>query len=452
MGKDTKSSKTEFYKLLKDRTKNRVEDLDGIFAGLRSTRKESCGIEVAELEEQIHQMIQELKNELSQPSPASSLQQGASLGLFPSDISKMLRLSDEEDDATSGLRLPNTNHDAYVNGENAAFFEATGEEYFNISGVCNPSGFEHYTTEGVAHNTTEGVAHNTTEGIAHNTTEGVAHNKTEGVASEFDYLSFEFPQDFDFNISLDEDALPQINGFNPPPSAFLGPKCALWDCTRPVEGQTFHYCNFIHADAAQTEGRLGMKPIVRPKGIELKDNMLFAAVSATAEGKNVGIPECEGAATARSPWNSPELFDIQLFEGETIREWLFFDKPRRAFESGNRKQRSLPDYKGRGWHESRKQVFNESGWLKKSYFMDPQPMKSFQWHLFEYVVSNCDACALYRLELKLGEPKTSPKGKIPNDSVADLQKHMNQLTAEFPLESKDKRSGKGRAKTSPKIN
>uniref|UniRef100_A0A0A0L207 Uncharacterized protein n=1 Tax=Cucumis sativus TaxID=3659 RepID=A0A0A0L207_CUCSA len=38
--------------------------------------------------------------------------------------------------------------------------------------------------------------------------------------------------------------------------------------------------------------------------------------------------------------------------------------------SDNRKQRSLPDYNGRGWHESRKLVM-EFGGQKKSY-MDPQ--------------------------------------------------------------------------------
>ncbi|CAI0445114.1 unnamed protein product [Linum tenue] len=101
-----------------------------------------------------------------------------------------------------------------------------------------------------------------------------------------------------------------------------------------------------------------MEPVLRPGGIGLKDGLLFAAFGAKAEGKDVGVPECEGAATTKSPWNAPELFDLSVLDGETIREWLFFDKPRRAFESGNRKQRSLPDYSGRGWHESRKQVMN----------------------------------------------------------------------------------------------
>ncbi|KAH9748882.1 transcription factor VOZ1 [Citrus sinensis] len=172
------------------------------------------------------------------------------------------------------------------------------------------------------------------------------------------------------------------------------------------------------------------------------------ALSARAQGKDVGIPECEGAATAKSPWNAPELFDLSVLEGETIREWLFFDKPRRAFESGNRKQRSLPDYSGRGWHESRKQVMNEFGGLKRSYYMDPQPLNHFEWHLYEYEINKCDACALYRLELKLVDGKKSAKGKLANDSVADLQKQMGRLTAEFP--SDNKRLVKGRAKVNAK--
>ena len=138
-----------------------------------------------------------------------------------------------------------------------------------------------------------------------------------------------------------------------------------------------------------------------------------------------------------------ELFDICVLEGETIREWLFFDKPRRAFESGNRKQRSLPDYSGRGWHESRKQVMNEFGGLKRSYYMDPQPLNLFEWHLYEYEISKCDACALYRLELKLVDGKKSSKARIiTGDSVADLQKHMGSLSAEFHSDS-NKRSAKG---------
>lgn len=133
-----------------------------------------------------------------------------------------------------------------------------------------------------------------------------------------------------------------------------------------------------------------------------------------------------------------------------MREWLFFDKPRRAFESGNRKQRSLPDYSGRGWHESRKQVMNEFGGLKRSYYMDPQPLNHIEWHLYEYEITKCDACALYRLELKLVDGKKNSKGKIAaNDSVADLQKQMGRLSAQFPGPVDNKRSVKGRSRLAP---
>lgn len=143
-----------------------------------------------------------------------------------------------------------------------------------------------------------------------------------------------------------------------------------------------------------------------------------------------------------------ELFDLLVLEGETIREWLFFDKPRRAFESGNRKQRSLPDYSGRGWHESRKQVMDEFNGLKRSYYMDPQPLNNYEWHLYEYEINKCDVCALYRLELKLVDRKKTPRGKSGNDSVSELQKQMGRLTAEFPLDNR--RPLKGRTKFNSK--
>ena len=91
---------------------------------------------------------------------------------------------------------------------------------------------------------------------------------------------------------------------------------------------------------------------------------------------------------------------------------------------------------------------NEHGGLKRSYYMDPQPLNNFEWHLYEYEISKCDACALYRLELKLVDGKKSSKSKATTDSVADLQKQMGRLTAEFPLDNK--RSVKGRTKINMK--
>lgn len=77
MGKGTKSGacKSASHHVFKDRAKNRVDDLQGMFSDLQSARKESRTIDVAVLEEQVHQMLREWKAELNEPSPASSLQQ-----------------------------------------------------------------------------------------------------------------------------------------------------------------------------------------------------------------------------------------------------------------------------------------------------------------------------------------------------------------------------------------
>lgn len=89
---------------------------------------------------------------------------------------------------------------------------------------------------------------------------------------------------------------------DPPPSAFLGPKCALWDCLRPAKGD---YCSDLHSNMAGLEGTSGRAPVVRPWGIELKDPLLLAALRARLAGKSVGIPDCEKSATAKAPWTAP---------------------------------------------------------------------------------------------------------------------------------------------------
>ncbi|PSS04817.1 Transcription factor like [Actinidia chinensis var. chinensis] len=450
MRKGSKSGgcKTASHQHYKDRAKNRVDDLQGMFTDLQSARKESRSIDVAVLEEQVHQMLREWKNELNEPSPAASLQDG-SLGSFSSDIYRLLHLCEEEDDATSGLAAPKPEPDAPKVGGNAGFQEGFSvnqgpqQQEFQLVDQCKgPPQQQEFQLVDQCKGPPSVV-------------QNLGVNNL-GFQSHLDYHAYDLHQDVEQNFcpGLDgtglygEDAMRQISGFLPsicpPPSAFLGPKCALWDCPRPSQTLDWcqDYCSSFHAALALNEGPPGMTPVLRPGGIGLKDGLLFAALSAKALGKDVGIPEWEGAATAKSPWNAPELFDLTVLEGETIREWLFFDKPRRAFESGNRKQRSLPDYNGRGWHESRKQVMNEYGGLKRSYYMDPQPRKDFEWHLYEYEINKCDACALYRLEFKLVDGKKSAKTKLTNDSVADLQKQLGRLTAEFP--SENKRSVKGR--------
>ncbi|CAH9113719.1 unnamed protein product [Cuscuta europaea] len=437
MGKGSKScvGKSASYQLFKDRAKNRVDDLQGMFTDLQSLRKESRTSEVSVLEEQLNQILREWKAELNEPSPASSLQEG-SLGFNTSDLLRLVQLGEEEDDATSALVAPKSDPDAHKVCHAAAYPEGlnvaqlTQEHNIQLVDQCKTGPF------------------------------GVCNvGGSDMVPKQLGHLQYEFHPDLEqyfpgidgVNLCL-EDILPAIH-ISPPPSAFLGPKCALWDCPRPAMVSDWcqksqDYCSDYHASLAPNEGFLGHPPVVRPMGIGLKDNLFFQALSAKALGKDVGIPECEGAATSKSPWNAPELFDLKIVEGETIREWLFFDKPRRAFESGNRKQRSLPDYNGRGWHESRKQVMNEFGGLKRSYYMDPQPMQNLEWHLYEYEINNYDTCALYRLELKLVDGKKSPKGKVNNPSVADLQKQMGRLNAEFPSDTKQRTVEGSKAKGS----
>lgn len=284
------------------------------------------------------------------------------------------------------------------------------------------------------------------------------HSNLEGIG-HLEYPQFNLPQELPSNVYIDMNNYGQNAGdvflhmsdllatMSPAPAAFLRPKCALWDCPRPAQGSERwqDYCSMYHAElAVKEEGPPGTMPVIRPRGIDLKDGPLFAALSAKIQGKHVGIPVCEGAATAKSPWNAPELFDLYIFEGESIREWLFFDKPRRAFESGNRKQRSLPDYGGRGWHESRKQVMKDFGGLKRSYYMDPQPSSSYEWHLYEYEINDCDAFALYRLEFKSSDAKKNAKSKLACNSLNEIQQQMVRLSADSPVENK--RAARARTK------
>jgi hypothetical protein len=61
-----------------------------------------------------------------------------------------------------------------------------------------------------------------------------------------------------------------------------------------------------HADlVVQEEGPLGTMPMIRPRGIDLKDAPCLLLLVQKSKEKNVRIPICEGAATAKSPWNAP---------------------------------------------------------------------------------------------------------------------------------------------------
>ncbi|KAF6151478.1 hypothetical protein GIB67_016290 [Kingdonia uniflora] len=289
--------------MFKDKTKNRVDDLQGVFTNFQSARKGRSGNgEVSTLEEQVQQMLREWKAELEELSPASSLQSGSGGGgsrfTLSSELHRLLHPCEQGDEATSVLREP-----------------------------AKPK-------------------------------------------SKPDVQNFQ-GGDFNDNAQFEEDGIPKISGMRPsvlPSSAFLGPKCALWDYPRPAQVSKFSqdYCSDYHGGLALTEGPPGMSQILRLEGI---------------------------AATTKFPWNAPELFDLSILEQET----------------GESIGESSP--------------------------------------LFEYEIINCDACALYRLEFKNVQGKKSPKGKVTNDPLSDLQKQMGRLTA-VPVDNKW--SVKGRTKACPK--
>ena len=116
-----------------------------------------------------------------------------------------------------------------------------------------------------------------------------ASNYLEG-NTDFDYQQFTVHQELQHNVYIGfeasrqngGDVVPLISEFIPaicpPPSAFLRPKCALWDCPRPAQGSEWYqdYCSSFHATLALHEGPPGMTPVLRPGGIDLKDGPLFA--------------------------------------------------------------------------------------------------------------------------------------------------------------------------------
>ncbi|KAL5227747.1 hypothetical protein ABZP36_016012 [Zizania latifolia] len=498
MGKGpARSSGAARHQQFRVRAKTRVDDLQEMFSGLQSARKEARSTDATVLEAQLHQMLREWRAELSVPSPASSLQLGNNRELSdpPSETLRLLLLAaaEEEDDATSKLveqQHPQPANQSHGHAQGVQDMKPEPREEAvvapaavtvaqqpqpqpqppGLAVLANGGGVLAPAAAAVFHDqmyyvnqelTVEDFLYNDSYKMYLPGSNPDVLSNLEGTG-QMEYPQFNLPQELLPNVYLDMNNCGQSAGdvflhmsdmlttMSPAPTAFLRPKCALWDCPRPAQGSERwqDYCSMYHADlAVKEEGPPGTMPVIRPRGIDLKDGPLFAALSAKIQGKNVGIPVCEGAATAKSPWNAPELFDLYIFEGESIREWLFFDKPRRAFESGNRKQRSLPDYSGRGWHESRKQVMKDFGGLKRSYYMDPQPSSSYEWHLYEYEINDCDTFALYRLEFKSCDAKKTAKSKLACNPLNEIQQQMVRLSADSPMENK--RSARSRKKANP---
>ncbi|KAJ7948384.1 transcription factor VOZ1 [Quillaja saponaria] len=464
MKKGSKSKcESSSHQLLKEKAKHWVDDLQGICSNLQYARKEAQPTDIAMLEEQMHQMLQEWKAELNEPSPATSLVDG-SLGSFSEELARLLQQCEEEDDATSPLEKPVSLKNDPHPPLHASNYMPFQEDCF-VNNQQREHGFEGFASASNPYDIVVNKSDIITQLDDHQFSlhGDFEHNMVVhdfNLTAQFDSYQYNLHQDYNHNTSIRNSDLSQFNlhqdladelfvgaadakqdgqdyvsnilpDICPPPSAFSR-LCALWECCRPAK--KIGYCSSSHADLAKNEALPGTTPILRPRGIGLKDDPLYDALIAKTQGMEVGIPMCEGAASNKSPWNAPELFDIDMLEGETVREWLFFDKPRRAFKSGNRKQRSLPDYSGRGWHESRKQVMKEHGGQKRSYYMEPQPLSCHEWHLYEYELYNHDTCALNRLQLKVVDEKKSPRGKLTKESLADLQNKMGRLTANVPAD------------------
>ena len=170
---------------------------------------------------------------------------------------------------------------------------------------------------------------------------GLHHGAMLGEATHLDYQQFHLHQESPHSYLIGFDTSGQsgrepshitevIQAICPPPSAFVNPKCALWDCQRPALGSEWchDYCSNFHATLALNEGPPGRTPVLRPGGIDLKDGPLFAALCAKTHGKNVGIPECEGAATAKSPWNARGmLYNIFLHAKPMFSLYYAFFEP-----------------------------------------------------------------------------------------------------------------------------
>jgi hypothetical protein len=87
------------------------------------------------------------------------------------------------------------------------------------------------------------------------------------------------------------------------------------------------------------------------------------------------------------------------------------------------------------------------GGLKRSYYMDPQPSNSYEWHLYEYEINDCDAFALYRLEFKSSDAKKIAKSKLGCNPLNEIQQQMDRLSADSPVDTK--RTARSRTEPNP---
>ncbi|MCO5571716.1 hypothetical protein L7F22_025463 [Adiantum nelumboides] len=312
-GRHHSSRSSAHSQSFKAKAKNRVDDLQGLFCSLQQARKENRGGDVAMLEEQVNQMLREWKVELHEASPANSLAIASpSSSELSSDMQRLLQLTEEDDDATSSLVacLSKPVYDqrersplAYCNNESTCV-----QDYHpGFVGVQEQS-FEEVMFERLLRVETQAECSSLQQD---NNLVLEEHLSSPALCLQ-DPLLHKFYSD-----AIDCSPNGQFSSImSPPPAAFLGPKCALWDCPRPAARSEWllDYCSTFHATLALNEGAGGRSPVVRPGGIDLKDGPLFSSLHAKSQNKAVGIPECEGAATSKSPWNAYGKF-LLLHDG-----------------------------------------------------------------------------------------------------------------------------------------
>ncbi|ONK55528.1 uncharacterized protein A4U43_UnF2010 [Asparagus officinalis] len=298
----------------KSKAKNRVADLQGMFSDLQSARRESRGGDAASSRSRFisaREWKAMLLRGLRQPLPSSLVafgEQGNSKGGsdLSSEIWRLLHIGEEEDDATSKLEElvainPKTEpvelHDENVLGSmQGGGVGVYQQDYFVYQelpkhGFFCADQFKNTLPSGANHTATNCQKTNHLNYEQFSLHHEMAHTH---------YIAFDGNGQNGGNITHYQDLshitdlLPAIS---PPASAYLRPKCALWDCPRPAQVSEWcqDYCSSFHATMAVSEGPPGMTPVLRPGGIDLKDGPLFAALAAKTQGRVSVFPECEGA-------------------------------------------------------------------------------------------------------------------------------------------------------------
>lgn len=239
MGQGSKNCKLPSHQLLKDKAKNRVEDLQFMLNSLQLARKESRARDVATLEEQVNQILRDWKAELDEPTPASSLLED-SLGSFSAELGRLLRQYEEEDDAMSPLTAVKHGHAT----DTFAVADSAGDKLvYDVNHTSQPHEFQGFENHMMQQHEFQGfeqynnAAPSLQGTIISNFEDSGLHNLVDGnleISTQLDYHQLDGHQNFDSEIFVDPSGIEQwgvdgISNFSdlflnisPPPSAFFG--------------------------------------------------------------------------------------------------------------------------------------------------------------------------------------------------------------------------------------